>query len=145
LFLGLGNEMKIFVIAFASFFPILLSTYSGVRAVDIIQINTARTFGMSAGAILRKVIIPSASPQIFTGMRVSLAISLIMVVISEMVASVDGIGFFILNAQRAFRVPDMYAGVITLGILGYTLNAFFVKIERYVLRWHFDANRRDQA
>jgi NitT/TauT family transport system permease protein len=145
LFLGLGDEMKIFVIAFSSFFPILLSTHSGVRAVDIIQINTARTFGLSAGAILRKVIVPSASPQIFTGMRVSLAISLIMVVISEMVASVDGIGFFILNAQRAFRVPDMYAGVVTLGILGYTLNAIFVNIERYVLRWHFDANRRDQA
>lgn len=144
LFLGLGNEMKIFVIAFSAFFPILLNTYSGVRAVDVILINTARTFGKSAGETLLKVILPAALPQIFTGMRISLAISLIMVVISEMVASVDGIGFFIMNAQRSFRVPEMYAGVITLGLLGYALNALFVRLERYVLRWHFDANRRDQ-
>ena len=144
LFLGLGDEMKIFVIAFSSFFPILLNTYSGVRAVDVIQINTARTFGKGAAETLLKVIVPSALPQIFTGMRISLAIALIMVVISEMVASVDGIGYYILNAQRAFRVPEMYAGVITLGLLGYALNALFVRVERYVLRWHFDANLRGQ-
>jgi ABC-type nitrate/sulfonate/bicarbonate transport system permease component len=145
LFLGLGDEMKIFTIAFSCFFPILLNTYSGVRAVDVIQINTARTFGKRAGATLRKVILPAALPQIFTGMRISLAIALIMVVISEMVASVDGIGYFILNAQRSFRVPDMYAGVITLGLLGYALNALFVRLERYVLRWHIDATRREVA
>jgi ABC-type nitrate/sulfonate/bicarbonate transport system permease component len=142
LFLGLDNEMKIFVIAFSSFFPILLNTYSGVRAVDIIQINTARTFGKSASAILLKVILPAALPQIFTGMRISLAISLIMVVISEMVASIDGIGFYILNAQRTFRVPEMYAGVMMLGLLGYALNLLFVQFERVVLRWHFEANDR---
>jgi ABC-type nitrate/sulfonate/bicarbonate transport system permease component len=145
LFLGLGNEMKIFAIAFTSFFPILLNTYSGVQSVDVIQINTARTFGFSSAATLLKVIIPAALPQICTGMRISLAIALIMVVISEMVASVDGIGFFILNSQRGFRIPDMYAGVIVLGILGYALNALFVRVEHYVLRWHFDANRREHA
>ena len=140
LFLGLGNEMKIFTIAFSCFFPILLNTYDGVRSVDPIQINTARTFGKSAAVTLRKVILPAALPQIFTGMRISLAIALIMVVISEMVASVDGIGYFILNAQRSFRVPDMYAGVITLGLLGYALNAIFVRIERRVLRWHIESH-----
>jgi ABC-type nitrate/sulfonate/bicarbonate transport system permease component len=145
LFLGLGNEMKIFVIAFASCFPILLNTYSGVHGVDLIQINTARTFGFSSAATLLKVIIPSALPQICTGMRISLAIALIMVVISEMVASVDGIGFFILNSQRGFRIPDMYAGVILLGALGYALNAMFVRVERYALRWHHDAHRREHA
>ncbi len=72
LFLGLGNEMKIWVIAFSSLFPILLSTTSGVRAVDVIQIDTARTFGARPGMILWKVVLPSASPQILTGMRVSL-------------------------------------------------------------------------
>ena len=142
LFLGLGNEMKIFVIAFSSFFPILLNTYSGVRAVDIIQINTAHTFGKGAGETLRKVILPAALPQIFTGMRISLAISLIMVVISEMVASIDGIGFYILNAQRTFRVAEMYAGVIMLGLLGYALNVLFVQIEHRILHWHFEANNR---
>jgi ABC-type nitrate/sulfonate/bicarbonate transport system permease component len=145
LFLGLGDEMKIFLIAFSSVFPILLSTSSGVRAVDIIQINTARSFGLGPGMILWKVVVPAAGPQILTGMRVSLAIALIMVVISEMVASVDGIGFFILNAQRAFRVPDMYAGVITLGLVGYGLSAIFLRFERYLLTWHFDAHQREQS
>lgn len=143
LFLGLGDEMKIFMIGFSCFFPILLNTYSGVRSVDVIQINTARTFGLKSGAIMRHVIIPAASPHIFTGMRISLAISLIMVVISEMVASVDGIGFFILNAERSFRVLEMYAGVITLGLLGYLLNWLFVRLERRVLHWNFDATRRE--
>lgn len=145
LFLGLGDEMKIFMIAFACFFPILLNTYGGVRAVDRIQIDTARTFGLTAGATLRKVIVPAASPQIFTGMRISLAISLIMIVISEMVASIDGIGFFILNAQRSFRVMDMYAGVITLGLTGYLLNWLFVILERRVLHWNYDATRRERV
>ena len=145
LFLGLGDEMKIFMIAFACFFPILLNTYSGVRSVDRIQIDTARTFGLTQGAILRKVIVPAASPQIFTGMRISVAISLIMIVISEMVASIDGIGFFILNAQRSFRVMDMYAGVVTLGLTGYLLNWLFVIFERRVLHWNFDATKREQV
>jgi ABC-type nitrate/sulfonate/bicarbonate transport system permease component len=140
LFLGLGDEMKIFMIAFSCVFPILLNTYAGVKSVDPIQIDTARTFGLGAWAIMRKVIIPAASPQIFTGMRVSLAIALIMVVISEMVASVDGIGFYILNAERSFRVLDVYAGVITLGCLGYALNWMFVGLERWILHWNADSS-----
>lgn len=143
LFLGLGDEMKIFVIAFSCFFPILLNSYSGVQSVDIMQVDTARTFGYGGAATLWKVVLPAASPQIFTGMRVSLAIGLIMVVISEMVASVDGIGYFILNAERSFRVPEMYAGVIVLGVLGYGLNWLFLRCERFALRWHIDAMRRE--
>jgi ABC-type nitrate/sulfonate/bicarbonate transport system permease component len=144
LFFGLGDEMKIFMIAFAAFFPILLNTYSGVRSVDLIQINTARTFGLGAGAILRKVIIPASSPQILTGMRISVAVSLILVVISEMVASVDGIGYYILSAQRSFRVREMYAGVLTLGLLGYVLNWLFLKFENSVIHWHLEAMKREQ-
>jgi ABC-type nitrate/sulfonate/bicarbonate transport system permease component len=145
LFLGLGDEMKIFMIAFSCVFPILLNTYSGVRSVDPILVNTARTFGLGATAIMRKVIIPAVLPQIFTGMRISLAIALIMVVISEMVASVDGIGFYILNSERSFRVLEMYAGVITLGSVGYLLNWLFVRLERRVLHWNVDAARREQT
>lgn len=145
LFLGLGDEMKIFMIAFSCVFPILLNTYSGVRAVDPIQINTGLTFGLNAGEIMRKVIIPAASPQILTGMRISLAIGLIMVVISEMVASVDGIGFYILNSERSFRVLEMYAGVITLGSVGYLLNWTFVRLERRLLHWNVDATRREAS
>ena len=145
LFLGVDDEMKIFMIAFGAFFPILLNTYSGVRAVDPVQVNTARTFGLSRRRIVQQIIVPAASPYIVTGMRISLAIALILVVISEMVASNNGMGFFILDTQRSFRIREMYAGIIALAIVGYTLNAVFVALERRVMAWHIGATAKDGA
>jgi ABC-type nitrate/sulfonate/bicarbonate transport system permease component len=135
LFLGLGEEMKLFVVFFACFFPILLNTYSGVVGIDPVQINTGRTFGLSRPEILRKIILYSALPSIFTGLRISLGVALIVVVVAEMIASNVGIGYFILNAQRFFNVTDMFAGIFTLAILGYGLNWAFLSLERRLLRW----------
>jgi ABC-type nitrate/sulfonate/bicarbonate transport system permease component len=137
LFLGIDDEMKIFMIGFASLFPVLLSTYSGVRAVDPIQIQTAKTFGVTGFKLLWKVTLPAASPYIFTGMRISLAVALIVMVLSEMVAASSGIGYFILNAQRGFKVREMFAGILTLAAVGYILNYLFLLIESRVLRWHY--------
>ena len=137
LFLGIDDEMKIFMIAFASFFPVLLNTYSGVRSVDPVQLQTARTFGVSGRRLLTQIVLPAASPYIFTGMRISLAVALIVMVISEMVAASNGIGYFILSAQRGFKIRDMFAGVLTLAILGYVLNRLFLLIENRVLAWHY--------
>jgi ABC-type nitrate/sulfonate/bicarbonate transport system permease component len=137
LFLGIDDEMKIFMIGFASFFPVLLNTYSGVRSVDPIQLQTARTFGVTGWKLLWQIVLPSASPYIFTGMRVSLAVGLIVMVISEMVAASSGIGYFILSAQRGFKIREMFAGVITLALVGYVLNRLFVAIENRVLAWHY--------
>ena len=136
LFLGIEDEMKIGLIVYASFFPVLLNTYSGVRDVDPVLINTGRTMGLKSGRILAKIVIPAASPFILTGMRISLAVSLILTVISEMVAGRNGIGYFTLFAQRSFNVPDVYAAILTLGLLGYLLNALFVAFERRLTRWH---------
>lgn len=137
LFLGIDDEMKIFMIAFASVFPVLINTYSGVRSVDPIQLQTARTFGVSGRRLLMQIVLPACSPAIFTGMRVSLAVALIVMVISEMVAASDGIGYFILSAQRGFKIREMFAGVLTLAVLGYALNRVFVVIENRVLAWHY--------
>jgi ABC-type nitrate/sulfonate/bicarbonate transport system permease component len=137
LFLGIDDEMKIFMIAFATLFPVLLNTYSGVRSVDPIQLQTARTFGVAGRKLLTQVVLPAASPYIFTGMRVSLAVALIVMVISEMVAASSGIGYFILSAQRGFKIRDMFAGVLTLALLGYVLNHLFLAIENRVLAWHY--------
>ena len=82
-----------------------------------------------------QVILPACAPQIATGLRVSLPIMLILVVISEMVGSTDGIGYFVLDAQRRFRVAQMYAGMLTLAILGYALNQVFNVIHHLVLPW----------
>lgn len=137
LFLGIDDEMKIFMIAFASFFPVLLNTYSGVRSVDPVQLQTARTFGVSGWNLLWQIVLPASSPYIFTGMRVSLAVALIVMVISEMVAASSGIGYFILSAQRGFKIREMFAGVLTLAALGYILNRLFLIIENRVLAWHY--------
>jgi ABC-type nitrate/sulfonate/bicarbonate transport system permease component len=137
LFLGIDDEMKIFMIAFASLFPVLLNTYSGVRSVDPVQLQTARTFGVSGRKLLWQIVLPAASPYIFTGMRVSLALALIVMVISEMVAASSGIGYFILSAQRGFKIREMFAGVLTLAALGYILNRAFLAIESRVLAWHY--------
>ena len=136
LFFGLEDEMKIFVIFFSCAWPILLNTLDGVRAIDGVLLNTAKTFGLSPRRIIWQVILPASSPQIMTGLRVSLPIMLILVVISEMVGSTDGIGYFILDAQRRFRVTQMYAGMLALAILGYALNQLFNLLQRLLLPWH---------
>ena len=144
LFLGIDDEMKVFMIAFASLFPVLLNTYSGVRSVDPIQLQTARTFGVAGWKLLWHVVLPSASPFIFTGMRVSLAVALIVMVISEMVAASSGIGYFILSAERGFKIREMFAGVLTLAVVGYVLNRVFVAIENKVLGWHYGYTKQER-
>lgn len=135
LFLGLGDPMKLVVVGLGVFFPVLINTVQGVRGVDRVLINTARTFGYGRFAILRKVILPSSLPLILAGMRVSLALGLILVVIAEMLAGTGGLGYLILDMQRTFRVQKMYAWLVILAVLGYALNAVFLKIEHRVIHW----------
>jgi ABC-type nitrate/sulfonate/bicarbonate transport system permease component len=142
LFVGIGHEMKVILILIAAFFPILLNTYSGVRAIDLVQLDTARTLGLSTAQTIRGVVLPAASPQILTGMRISLAISLILAVLGEMIVSNDGLGYYVLLAQRTFRVPEMYAGLFTLAIFGYVLNRVFLLAESRLIRWHHETSGR---
>jgi ABC-type nitrate/sulfonate/bicarbonate transport system permease component len=142
LFFGLEDEMKIAVIFFSCAWPILLNTLDGVRNIDRLLLNTARTFGLPQHKVIWQVILPACSPQIMTGMRVSLPIMLILVVISEMVGSTDGIGYFILDSQRRFRVTQMYAGMLALAVLGYLLNQLFNLAHRSLLPWHWGMIRR---
>jgi ABC-type nitrate/sulfonate/bicarbonate transport system permease component len=142
LFVGIGSEMKVVLILIASLFPILLNSYSGVRSIDRVQFDTARTLGLTTGQTLRELVLPAASPQILTGMRISLAISLILAILGEMIVSNDGLGYFVLLSQRTFRVPDMYAGIFTLAIFGYALNRVFLLIEARLIRWHHESSGR---
>jgi ABC-type nitrate/sulfonate/bicarbonate transport system permease component len=142
LFVGIGNEMKVVLILVASLFPILLNTYGGVRSIDPVQFDTARTLGLTTFQTLREVVLPAASPQILTGMRISLAISLILAILSEMIVSNDGLGYFTLLAERTFKVPDMYAGIFTLALFGYVLNRLFLLAESRMIRWHHESSGR---
>ena len=136
LVLGVGNDAKIFVIAFVCVWPILLNAVDGVSGVDPTLVDTGRVYRIPARDRLRHVVLPAAAPQIFAGMRTSLSLALILMVISEMVASSNGIGYFVLQSQRSFAIPEMWSGIILLGLLGYAFNAVFLLIERRVLAWH---------
>lgn len=144
LFLGIGDEMKVFIIAWASFWPILLNTIDGVRSVDRLLVDTALTFGSERREIIRKIILPAAAPQIATGMRVSLALALILTVVVEMISGNNGIGFFILDSERAFRIKEMFAGTFSLAVVGYLLNRLFITADSYLLGWHRGLTSKEQ-
>jgi ABC-type nitrate/sulfonate/bicarbonate transport system permease component len=135
LFLGIDNQMKVFVVFIACLFPILLNTYGGVRGVDPVLIDTGRTFGVTRVAALWRIVLPAALPSVLTGMRISLGIALIVAVVAEMIAGNSGIGYFILDMERVFRVPEMFAGIFTLGVLGFAINFVFLEIESRMLHW----------
>jgi ABC-type nitrate/sulfonate/bicarbonate transport system permease component len=134
--IGVGDDMKIFIIAFVCLWPVLLNTIDGINGIDPTLRDIARVYGISGRDRLFRMTLPAASPQIFAGMRLGLSLSIILMVISEMVASTNGIGFFVLQSQRSFAIPEMWSGILLLGILGYVLNIAFVIIERRVLAWH---------
>jgi ABC-type nitrate/sulfonate/bicarbonate transport system permease component len=138
--IGVGNTMKVAIIAFVCLWPVLLNTIDGITGIDPTLNDTTRSYGVRGLTRLRLVVLPAASPQIFAGMRTSLSLAVIMMVISEMVASTNGIGFFVLQSQRTFAIPEMWSGILLLGILGYLLNVLFVLVERRVLAWHRGAH-----
>jgi ABC-type nitrate/sulfonate/bicarbonate transport system permease component len=141
LFLGVDNAMKITSIALAVFFPIVINTVQGARGVDPVLINTARTLGVRPFSLLRKLILPASAPFIFAGMRLSIALGLILAVISEMIAGTGGIGFLIIDMQRAFRVRQMYAWIVILAVVGYLLNLLLVLAEHRMLFWYRTTER----
>jgi len=134
--LGTGSAMKVAVIAFGCFEPALLNAIDGARRIDPLYVETARTMQCSNRRLLGRVVLPAALPQIFAGLRVALAMALIMMVLSEMIASTGGLGYLILSSQRTFRVAEMYSAVFLLGIVGWLFNVGFLAVERRVLAWH---------
>ena len=133
---SIGDRQKIGFIGFFCLFPVLLNTIDGVRGIDPTLTDTARVYGIRGLDRLRRIVLPAASPQIFAGMRTSLSLAVILMVISEMVASTNGIGFFVLQSQRSFAIPEMWSGILLLGILGYLLNLVFALVEGRALAWH---------
>jgi ABC-type nitrate/sulfonate/bicarbonate transport system permease component len=135
LFLGLSNQMSVAVIAFGAIWPVLLSSIYGFSTIQNRLQEVSAVLCLSRGEFLRKIAIPSATPDIMAGIRVSLSISLILAVVTEMQASLPGIGRDIFMAQRSFRSVDLYAGLILLGIIGFTVNYALLIFERRALRW----------
>jgi ABC-type nitrate/sulfonate/bicarbonate transport system permease component len=148
LFLGLGNEQKVTLIAIASVWPILMNAMDGARSLDLTIRESAMAYRVHGLDRYRFVIIPAATPQIFAGLRISISIALIVAVVSELFGASGlrgdaGIGYFLVNAQTSFDMPALWAGVILLGIIGYLINLIFNVIESKLLAWH--RGSRDNA
>ncbi|TFD09672.1 MULTISPECIES: ABC transporter permease [unclassified Cryobacterium] len=136
LLVGINDQMKIIVIISGAIWPVLLNTIEGVRAVDPVLGDTFRTYSMTGFARLRYLVLPGASPQIMTGVRQSTSIALILMVISEMFGSSSGLGFTIVLFQRAFAIPEMWSGIVVLGLMGLALSVISKSIENRLLSWY---------
>ncbi|MEV4393114.1 ABC transporter permease [Nonomuraea sp. NPDC049607] len=124
-----GTLMQVATIACGIVWPVLINAADGARNVDRLHLDTARVFRLSAGQRLLRVVLPSAAPKILAGLRLSLSLALILMVIAEFFAT-DGVGFRLRAAQRSFDLPGMWAAVTVLGVLGYLLNQVFLMVER---------------
>ncbi|HEY0200433.1 MAG TPA: ABC transporter permease [Burkholderiaceae bacterium] len=135
LFFGIGELSKVAIIFWASFWPVLLSTISGVRQVDQLLVNSARSMGASNLFVFYKVVLPAASPSIFTGIRLAGTYCVTALVAAEMIGAHSGLGFLTLNSQEVFQIPTMYAGILLLAALGLALNYALALVERRLTRW----------
>lgn len=135
LFLGLSNAMSLTVIAFGAVWPVLLASVHGFSSVSPELTDVSHVLGFKRRDFLRKVALPSALPDIVAGLRVSLALALILAVVTEMQSSLPGLGWDIFFAQRSYRSADLYAGLILLALLGFAANHLILIFERRALRW----------
>jgi len=133
--LGLTQGMALFVIAFGAIWPIMLATVHGFAAVEPRLYEVARSLQMSRTAIIAKIALPSALPDILAGMRLSLTVALILSVVCEILAGLDGLGHWVLLSARAFRSADLFAGVILLGATGYLTSIAMSLVEQRLLAW----------
>lgn len=134
LFLGLGSQMIIFVIWFGTMWPLLLNSMYGAQSVSPRHRELAHLTQMGLGKFFFMVVLPSAVPHIFAGVRVALSIALILAVTAEMLAGQDGIGFYLLDYERAFQYHRMYAVLVLLAIVGLCVNGALVLLQRKLVR-----------
>jgi NitT/TauT family transport system permease protein len=135
LILGIGELTKYTIVCYACLFPILLNTISGISNVDKQLMRTARVLGLSPVATFRKVALPAAMPTIFTGIRISGAVSVMVLLAAEMVGATAGLGYFINASEQGFQVPEMYAGILSITLLGLVINYGLLLLEKRLSGW----------
>jgi ABC-type nitrate/sulfonate/bicarbonate transport system permease component len=133
---SIGNVQKVAFIAFFCVFPILLNTIDGVRGIDPTLVDTARSYGVRGVERVRRIVLPAALPQIVAGMRNSLSLAVIMMVLAEYFSSTSGVGYVLLISKNTFEMAPMWAAIVLIGLLGYLLNVLFLVAERRFLAWH---------
>lgn len=132
---GIGTSMQVATIVFGALWPILLNTVDGARSLDSVQEDTARSLRTPLAHRIALVVLPAALPKIFAGLRLSLSIAVLLMVVSELVGAANGIGYELMFAQRQFDFPVMWAWIALLGVVGLGLNTLLLAVERRALRW----------
>jgi NitT/TauT family transport system permease protein len=136
LWFGLGNPPSVFLIAIGAFFPVIMNTIAGVQHVDGIYLRAARNLGASQMTMFRRVILPAATPYILAGMRIGVGTAFIVVIVSEMIAVNNGLGYRILEAREFMWSDKIIAGMITIGLLGLAIDVGMNALNKHLLRWH---------
>jgi len=137
----LGAQMVVATIAFGAIWPVLLNTIDGARSIDKVQMETARAYRLPWHQRVTRLILPAAAPKIFAGLRLSLSLALVLMVVAELVGTANGIGYEMDNAANTFDLPGLWSGIVLLGILGLALNAALLAVEHRVLAWSRDARQ----
>jgi len=137
LWFGIGETSKVFLIAYGAFFPILLNTISGFRAIDPIHIRAVQSLGAGRWQIIRYVVLLSAFPHIVVGARLGMGMGFIVLVAAELIAADSGLGFLIQDARQHFMSDQIFVGIIAIGILGLLLNQSLSVLERRIVPWRF--------
>ena len=132
---GFGDASKVALVAIAVFFPVIVNTYVGASNIDKIYWDVAKNYGASQMVMFTRVVFFGALPMIFAGLRIALAVSFIVLVAAEFVATKAGIGYLIWNSWELLQVDVMFVGIVTIGILGLISSALFQEIERKVIPW----------
>ncbi|MGP3948803.1 ABC transporter permease [Streptomyces sp. 7N604] len=135
LLLGIGETSKISIVVYACAWPILLNTISAVRTVDPTLLRLAKSMDLSAPRLFQKVILPASVPTIFTGIRLAGAVSIVVLVAAEMIGAKAGLGYLINASQYNFAIPQMYAGIVTISVIGVAFNQLLVAVEKRLSSW----------
>jgi NitT/TauT family transport system permease protein len=135
LWLGIGEASKVAVITLGVFFPMAINTYTGVRTADPLLVRAAVSFGAGRLSLIRKVLLPSALPMIFAGLRLGAGTSLLLLVAAEMIAANSGIGFLVLNAQNLMETTKLMVGIVLLSVLGVCSHWLLARLERAAIPW----------
>lgn len=136
IFLGIDDGMKVGLIMISMIPYIALNTIEGVRSVSPVELENCQVYGIPRYAQVFRIVLPSAAPMIFAALRFGLSVALAVMVVSEMYVANSGIGYFTIMSQQTFRILDMWAGVLALGVLGNLLSVALGLFESRVLRWY---------
>jgi NitT/TauT family transport system permease protein len=140
IFLGIGDAAKILVVAYGAAFPILINTIDAVRGLDPMLSQVARSLHLTRGEAMRLIDLPAALPRIAAGVRLAVALSLLLAVVAEMLLSTNGLGAFLVRAQESFKIAQVLAVLLLVALVALAINFLLFAAERKLLSWHYGRN-----